>query len=145
MARDEGGAPVESEALARLYFERARGGEVTRLLELLHPEVEITLKTRGGETLHGREEVARFLSEISESRSVFETTTEQFRVVDEERVIVEGRMRWMDEERILRDDPVVWALEFRDEQLLRSTPTHSVGEAEAILAASSRRRRAGRA
>jgi hypothetical protein len=39
----------------------------------------------------------------------------------------------MDEDRILRDDPVVWALEFRDGLLRRSTPTHSVAEARALL------------
>ena len=55
--------------------------------------------------------------------------------IDGERIVVEGRMRWMDEERVLRDDPMIWALEFRDGLLFRSTPAHSVLEAEALLAA----------
>ena len=39
----------------------------------------------------------------------------------------------MDDERILRDDPMIWALEFRDGLLWRSTYAHSVLEAEALL------------
>jgi hypothetical protein len=49
-------------------------------------------------------------------------------------VVVEGRMRWIDEERILRDDPVIWALEFRDGLLVRSLTAQSVLEAQALLA-----------
>jgi ketosteroid isomerase-like protein len=134
---EDGTVPPESERLARLYFELARRADTAKLLELLHPDIEISLKSRSGETLRGREDVARYLSELSEARSMMESTAERFRVVDDGRVIAEGRLRWMDENRILRDDPVVWALEFREGLLLRSTPTRSVGEAEAILAAAS--------
>jgi ketosteroid isomerase-like protein len=122
------------ERLARVYFALAREGDVPRLLELLDPDVQITLKTRGGRVLRGRDEVAAYLEEVAETRLVFETTEERYHVVDDDRVIVEGRVRWMDEERVLRDDPVTWALEFRNGLLLRSTPTRSVGEAQAILA-----------
>jgi hypothetical protein len=45
-------------------------------------------------------------------------------------------MRWMNEDRILRDDPVILALEFRDGLLFRSTPAQSVLEAQAMLSAS---------
>ena len=65
----------------------------------------------------------------------FETHPDVFRPIDEERIVVEGRMRWMDDERVLRDDPMIWALEFRDGLLYRSTPAHSVLEAEALLTA----------
>jgi ketosteroid isomerase-like protein len=134
---DDGTALLEGERLARLYFDLARAQDTPNLLALLHPDVEISLKTRGGETLRGREEVAQYLVEVSGARSMIEASADRFRVVDDDRVIAEGRLRWMDEDRILRDDPVVWALEFRDGLLLRSTPTRSVGEAEAILAAAS--------
>ena len=40
---------------------------------------------------------------------------ELYTPLDDDRVIVEGRLRWIDDERVIRDDPVVWALEFRDE------------------------------
>jgi hypothetical protein len=35
---------------------------------------------------------------------------------------------------VIRDDPAVWAMEFRDELLLRFVAVRSVLEAEAILA-----------
>ncbi len=133
MAEQGGLAPATSERLARLYFDLARDGDVPNLLGLCHEDVELTLKTRSGKSLRGRDEVARFLAEVSESNPLFEATAERFRVVDGDRVIVEGRMRWMDADRVLRDDPVVWALEFRDGLLLRSMPVRSVGEAEAAL------------
>ena len=55
--------------------------------------------------------------------------------LDESRVVVEGRIRWIDEERVIRDDPVVWALEFRDELLIRFAAARTTLEAEAILGA----------
>jgi ketosteroid isomerase-like protein len=134
MAAGRGVSRPTCERLAQAYFALAREGDVPRLLELLDPEVHITLKTRGGRVLRGRDEVAAYLEEVAETRLVFETTEERYHVVDDDRVIVEGRVRWMDEERVLRDDPVTWALEFRNGLLLRSTPTRSVGEAQAILA-----------
>jgi hypothetical protein len=130
--RDTGGGPAASERLARRYFELFRHGETERLIELLHPEVEILLKTsRTGEVLRGREAVGTFLNEVA--GRFYESLPEVFRPLDDERVVVEGRMRWMDEERILRDDPMIWALEFRDGLLWRSTPAQTVLEAEAML------------
>jgi hypothetical protein len=104
------------------------------MLELLHPEVELVLKTtRPGDVLRGRADVQRFVEEISEG--FFETVAEVFRPVDDARIVVEGRIRWVDDERVLRDDPMVWALEFRDGLLYRSSPAHTVLEAESMLAA----------
>lgn len=108
-------------------------GETERLLELVHPDVELVLKSAGGEVLRGRDAVAAF---VEETASRFhETHPDVFRPVDDERVVVEGRMRWMNEDRILRDDPVILALEFRDGLLFRSTPAQSVLEAQAMLSA----------
>jgi hypothetical protein len=96
--------------------------------------VEIVLRTvRPGEVLYGRDDVSGFLDYLS--GHVFELHPEVFRPLDDERIVVEGRLRWMDENRVLRDDPLVWAFEFRDGLLFRSTPAHSVLEAEALLAA----------
>jgi ketosteroid isomerase-like protein len=108
-------------------------GETDRLLEAVHPDVELVLKSTPGEILHGRDEVAAFLEETA-SR-FHEAHPDVFHPLDDERVVVEGRMRWMDEERILRDDPVIWALEFRDGLLYRSTPAPSVLAAETMLSA----------
>ena len=108
-------------------------GEADRLLEAVHPDVEIVLKTTAGETLHGRDEVAAFLEETA--ARFHETHQDVYRPLDDERIVVEGRMRWIDEDRILRDDPVIWAIEFRDGLLYRSTPAPSVLAAETILSA----------
>jgi ketosteroid isomerase-like protein len=108
-------------------------GEIDRLLEVVHPDVEIILKSTVGEVLRGRDAVAAFLEETA--ARFHETHPDVFRPLDDERIVVEGRMRWMDEERILRDDPVIWALEFRDGLLFRSTPAHSVLAAQTLLSA----------
>ena len=100
---------------------------------MVHPDVEIVLKSSAGEVLHGREAVAVFLEETA--ARFHETHPDVFRPLDDQRIVVEGRMRWMDEERILRDDPVIWALEFRDGLLFRSTPVQSVLAAQALLSA----------
>jgi ketosteroid isomerase-like protein len=108
-------------------------GDSERLLELVHPDVEIVLKSTAGEILRGRDAVAAF---VEESAARFhETHPDVFRPLDDERIVVEGRMRWMNEERILRDDPVILALEFRGGLLYRSTPAQSVLEAQAFLSA----------
>ncbi len=51
-------------------------------------------------------------------------------------MIVEGRLRWIDEDRVIRDDPVVWALQFRDGLLLRFVAVRSALDAEAVLGVS---------
>jgi hypothetical protein len=100
----------------------------------MHPDIELVLKsTRPGDVLRGRAAVAAFAREQAEH--LFETTADVFEPLDETRIVVEGRMRWLDDQRVLRDDPVVWALEFSDSLLRRSTPAHSVIEAKVILAA----------
>jgi ketosteroid isomerase-like protein len=130
-------AEPPSERLARLYFELAGEGGDPKMLDVMHPDVEILLRKLGGpRTLRGKEEVADFLFDLHESFPMFQSVAEAFRVVDDERVIVEGRMRWMDDDRVLRDDSMIWALEFRDGLLFRSTSARSVAEAHAILAAS---------
>jgi ketosteroid isomerase-like protein len=122
----------DSERLARRYFSLFQRGETARVIDLVHPDVEIVLKSvRPGDVLRGREQVAEFVEDI---RSRFyESHPDVFRPIDDERIVVEGRLRWMDEERVLRDDPMIWALEFRDGMLYRSTPAQSVVEAEALL------------
>jgi ketosteroid isomerase-like protein len=124
----------ESERLARRYFALYARRETEKLLAMMHADVEIVLKSsRTGEVLRGRAAVAEYLDDTA--GRFHEASADVFRPLDDERVVVEGRMRWMDEERILRDDPVIWALEFRDGLVFRSAPAHSVLAAEALLAA----------
>jgi hypothetical protein len=94
--------------------------------------VELVSKIRPGTAVHGRAEVTRFIDEIAPS--LYEAATEVFTPLDDERIVVQGRVRWIDDERVIRDDPAVWAMEFRDELLLRFVAARSVLEAEAILA-----------
>lgn len=124
----------ESERLARRYFALFEEGDLTQLIEMLHPDIELVLRTtRPGEVLRGRAAVAAHAREQIER--LFDTTAEVFEPLDDQRIVVEGRMRWLDEERVLRDDPMVWALEFADGLLRRSQPAHTVVEAKMILAA----------
>lgn len=124
---------VESERLARRYFAAFRDGAMERMRELIHPEVVLVVKTlQPGHILRGKDEFIRFY-EQQIARRLYEPVAEEFRPLDDSRVIVEGRVRWIDDERVLRDDPRIWAIEFHDGLLRRSTPAQTVLEAEAIL------------
>lgn len=127
---------MESERLARLWFEAERDADFPRRLkELLHPEIVVALKTEGT-SLYGADAVAEFLDRRAGS-PIYEATDELYHPLDEERVVVEGRLRWMEErDRTLRDDAAIWALEFRDGLLYRSIAVRSVAEGEAVLAVS---------
>jgi hypothetical protein len=98
----------------------------------VHADVELVSKVRPGTSVHGRGEVIRFI-EDEVGPNLFEASTEVFTPLDDDRVIVEGRVRWIDDERVIRDDPVIWAVEFRDELLLKFVATRSMLEAEAVL------------
>jgi ketosteroid isomerase-like protein len=128
---------ANSERLARRCFSLLARGEAEQIAELMHPEVEIvTTFLRPGEVLRGRDAVLGF---VERARGHFyEPHTDVFRPVDEDRIVVEGRIRWLDDDRILRDNPVIWAMEFRDGLLFRSAPAQSVLEAEALLAVTTR-------
>jgi hypothetical protein len=91
------------------------------------------MTVRPGEVLRGREEAGAFLEEIADE--FVELVADECRPLDDERVVVEGRRRTIDDDRVLRDDPMILAMVFRDGLLWRSTPAESVAEAEAILTA----------
>jgi hypothetical protein len=104
------------------------------MLDLVHPEVEwVLMSIRPGEILRGPEEVEAFLDEIEDE--FVELVAEECHPLDAERVVVEGRRRTIGDDRVLRDDPMILAMVFRDGLLWRSTPAQSVAEAEAILTA----------
>jgi hypothetical protein len=126
---------TESERLARLCFDAGRDPDFPRRFkELLHPDVAVSLKAAAGAWLHGADAVGEVLDERAGS-AVYEAVDERYHPLDDERIVVEGRLRWTDEERMLRDDPAVWAIEFRDGLLFRSIAARSVAEAEALLTA----------
>jgi ketosteroid isomerase-like protein len=126
---------VASERLARRWFATIQRGAFDELEDLVHEDVELVSKVRPGTTVHGRTDVITFIEE-EVAPNLFEAATEVFTPLDDERVIVEGRLRWIDGERVIRDDPVIWAVAFRDELLLRFIATRTLLEAEAILAIS---------
>jgi len=82
--------------------------------------------------VHGRTEVVQFIRETV-APSLYEAAVEVYRPLDDDRVIAEGRLRWIDDERVIRDDPVVWGLEFRDMLLVRFAAVRTMLAAEAIL------------
>ncbi|HEU4972385.1 MAG TPA: nuclear transport factor 2 family protein, partial [Gaiellaceae bacterium] len=121
-----------SELLARRWFAAVTRGAFDELAEFLHEDVELVSKIRAGAVVHGREDVRSFITEAV-TPNLYEATAEVYTPLDDERVIVEGRIRWIDEDRVIRDDPVVWALEFRDGLLLRFVAARTTLDAEAIL------------
>lgn len=127
---------VESERLARRYFELFGQHAFQELREVVHPDVVLVLKAvQPGHVVRGREELIRFLEEEFR-RHLWEAVAQVFRPLDANRVIVEGRVRWFDDEHVLRDDSRIWALEFSDGLLLLSAPARNTIEAEMILSAS---------
>jgi hypothetical protein len=131
-------APLElatSERLARRWFGLVKRGGFEQLTELIHEDVRLVSKVRPGMVVEGRGAVAQFIQETV-ATSLYEAVPDVYTPVDDERVVVEGRMRWIDDERVIRDDPVVWAMEFRDGLLFRFVPARTAVEAETILLAS---------
>lgn len=123
---------MASERLARRWFSTVEQGAFDQLVDLLHDDVELVSRVRSGAVVQGRADVGRFIRETVAS-SLYEAITDIYIPLDESRVVVDGRMRWIDDQRVIRDDPVVWALEFRDELLIRFVPARTVVEAETIL------------
>jgi ketosteroid isomerase-like protein len=123
------------ERLARRWFALVQQGAFEQLAELVHEDIELVSKVRAGLVVQGRAAVAQFIQEIV-ADSLYEALPEVYAALDDDRVVVEGRMRWIDDERVIRDDPVVWAMEFRDGLLRRFVPARTTIEAETILLAS---------
>ena len=85
-------------------------------------------KVRSGLVVEGREDFARFVEETL-TRSLYHAAADVYRPLDERCVVVEGRLRWIDDEQVMRDDPVTWALEFEDDLLVRFIPARTPLEA----------------
>lgn len=122
-----------SERLARQWFATVERGDFDRLPDLVHEDVRIVSRIQPGFVVQGRNAVARYI-EQTVAEHLYEAVPEVYEPIDDARIGVEGRMRWIDDERVIRDDPVVWAMEFRDDLLLRFLPARSLLEAESLLA-----------
>lgn len=106
--------------------------EFDQLVDLVHPSIVLVSKIRPGLVLEGKDEFVRFVEQtlVGVLREVATTT---YRPLDETNIVVEGRIRWMDEERVLRDDPVTWAISFEDGLLRRFVSARTLVEAETAL------------
>ncbi len=109
-------------------------GALDQLAELVHPDVVLVSKVRTGVVVEGRADFARFVEETL-ARSLYQAAADVYRPLDDRCVVVEGRLRWIDDDQVMRDDPVTWALEFEDGLLVRFVPARTPLEAETILAA----------
>ena len=89
-----------------------------------------------GAVVRGRDEIVAFL-EQEFGRRLWETVVHACTPLDESRVVVEERIRWTDDEHVLRDDARFWGLEFSDGLLVRSLPARSAVEADALLSTTS--------
>jgi len=105
-----------------------------QLAELVRDDVVLVSKIRPGLVLEGKREVMQHIQDELAGK-LYEATTYDFLPIDEDRIVVEGRIRWIDDERVIRDDPVTWAMEFRDGLLARFIPARTQIEAETILGA----------
>jgi hypothetical protein len=122
---------MTSEQLARQWFALVQQGAFEQLPTLVHDDIHLVSKVRAGTVVEGRAAVTQFMETVA--GSLYEAVPEVYTPLDDQRVIVEGRMRWIDDERVIRDDPVVWAMEFRDGLLITFVPARSRVEAETIL------------
>ncbi len=121
-----------SERLARQWFALVQKGAFDQLAGLVHDDIRLVSKVRAGDVIEGKAAVTEFITETV-AGSLYEAIPDVYTPLDENRVIVEGRMRWIDDERVIRDDPVVWAMEFRDGLLVTFIPARTLIEAETTL------------
>jgi hypothetical protein len=103
---------------------------------LVDPAVVVVSKVSPGLVVEGREAFVQFAQSTLADR-LYEAVASSFQPIDDERIVVEGRIRWIDDDRVIRDDPVTWAMEFRDGLLTRLVPARTLVEAETILGSSS--------
>ena len=121
-----------SERLARRWFAAVEERAFERLPDLVHDDIALVSRVQAGRAVHGRAQVTQFIEETV-SQQLYEARAEVYVPLDETKVLVEGRMRWIDEERVIRDDPVVWGLAFEDELLICFVPARTLVEAETML------------
>ena len=105
-----------------------------QLGDLVHDDVVMVSKMRPGLVLEGKDEALQHMQE-SLAGNLYEATATTYLPIDQQRIVVEGRIRWIDDERVIRDDPVTWAMEFRDDLLARFIPARTQVEAETMLGA----------
>lgn len=115
-------------------FSVVEQGSADELGELVHPSVVLVSIVRPGVVVEGKDDFVPFVRDTL-ANSLHEVVVSSYRALDNERIVVEGRIRWADTDRVFRDDPVIWAMEFREGLLARVIPARTTVEAETILGA----------
>jgi hypothetical protein len=121
---------LESERLARQLFDRSQRGDQADSVPALHPEAEIA-PSYDPSSVVSRDDFVAHLQSGDEPR-VVDATGHVYRPLDDERIIVEGRVR-VRQENGFADRSIVWALVFRDGLLYRSWAVKNVAQAETRL------------
>jgi SnoaL-like domain len=132
----DAGDILGSERLARRWFSVVEERAFDQLGELVDPSVLLVSKVRPGVVVEGKDDFVRFVQDTL-ADSLYEAVVTSYHALDDHRVVVEGRIRWIDDDRVIRDDPVMWAMEFRDGLLVRFIPARTLVEAETILGVAS--------
>ena len=123
---------LESERLARRWFSLVEHGAFDQLGDLVHPSIVVVSKIRPGLVVEGKDAFLSFVQETL-ANALYEAATSAYRALDADRIVIEGRIRWMDEQRVLRDDPVTWALAFEEGLLRLFVSAKTAVEAETLL------------
>ena len=115
----------ESERLARAVFSATAHGELAKTLPLIHPDAVIV---PGAETstVVSRADLVEHLASQSKL-PVLDSVAHTYTPLDDERIIVEGRVRVRLENGGFSDHAMVWGMVFRDGLLFRSWAVRSVG------------------
>jgi hypothetical protein len=129
----QAGDLTESERLARRWFSLVEQRGFDKLGELVHPSILLVSKIRPGHVVEGRDDFVRFVEETL-ADALHKALPSAYYPLDDERIVVEGRIRWIDEDRVIRDDPIMWAMEFEDGMVRRFVAARSRIEAENVLA-----------
>ena len=123
---------MDSERLARQLFQRSERGEQEENVPALHPEAEL-VPSHDPSSVVSRDDFVAHLASGDAPRAV-DAVGHVYRPLDDERIIVEGRVRIRQPQGGFADRPMVWALIFRDGLLYRSWAVDDVTYAERLLA-----------
>lgn len=105
-------------SLARHVFEIANRDPM-KLGPLLHPDVDVEFAHAPGRIVHGRDDVMAVVEDEIVVMAVHEAMPRSFHPIDDDRIVIEGRLRWSSRGGGFRDSHAVWALAF-DHGLLRT-------------------------
>jgi ketosteroid isomerase-like protein len=95
--------------------------DVQGVLEFLDPDVELypARAVMQGEPYRGHEGFERFLADMSEDWEDFQAGGEEYRLLDDGRVLVLGRFRARGKSGVELDSPAAWTCEVQNGRIVR--------------------------